>query len=75
MLPVFLSALVLTFFNKNSFYYCGFIYAERMNHEVLYLVGIFTVGCIAIMFRAIMFNWAGERFVARLRSQVVSVYV
>ena len=41
-----------------------------MNHEVLYLVAIFVVGCIAITFRAIMFNLAGERFVARLRKQV-----
>lgn len=43
-----------------------------MNREVLYLVAIFVVGCIAITFRAIMFNLAGERFVARLRKQVIS---
>ena len=41
-----------------------------MNREVLYLVGIFAVGCVAIMFRSISFNLAGERFVARLRKKV-----
>lgn len=41
-----------------------------MNHEVLYLVAVFVVGCTAITFRAILFNLAGERFVARLRKQV-----
>lgn len=48
------------------------ISSERMNCEVLYLVAVFVVGCIAITFRAIMFNLAGERFVARLRKQVRS---
>ena len=42
----------------------------RMNHEVLYLVAVFVVGCTAITFRSIMFNLAGERFVARIRKQV-----
>ena len=42
-----------------------------MNQEVLYLVGIFFIGCLAIMFRAISFNLAGERFVARLRTKVI----
>ena len=42
----------------------------RMNREVLYLVGIFFVGCVAIIFRSISFNLAGERFVARLRKKV-----
>lgn len=41
-----------------------------MNREVLYLVGIFFVGCLAIIVRAISFNLAGERFVARLRKKV-----
>ena len=41
-----------------------------MNREVLYLVAVFVVGCVAITFRAIMFNLAGEQFVARLRKQV-----
>ncbi len=41
-----------------------------MNQEVLYLVGIFFVGCVAIIFRSISFNLAGERFVARLRKKV-----
>lgn len=45
-------------------------YAARMNHEVLILVAIFVVGCIAIGFRGILFNLAGERFVARLRQKV-----
>ena len=43
----------------------------RMNREVLYLVGIFFVGCVAIIFRSISFNLAGERFVARLRKKVM----
>ena len=42
-----------------------------MNREVLYLVGIFFVGCVAIIFRSISFNLAGERFVARLRKKVI----
>ena len=42
-----------------------------MNQEVLYLVGIFFVGCVAIIFRSISFNLAGERFVARLRKKVM----
>ena len=51
---------------------------DRMNREVLYLVGIFLVGCLAILFRSICFNLAGERFVARLRKKVKftwSIYV
>lgn len=43
----------------------------RMNHEVLYLVAIFTVGSLATGLRAIMFNLAGEKFVARLRKKVL----
>ena len=43
---------------------------ERMNLEVVYLVAIFAVGCVAITFRSILFNLAGERFVARLRTKV-----
>lgn len=50
--------------------YNNYVLAARMNREVLYLVAVFVVGCIAITFRAIMFNLAGERFVARLRKQV-----
>ncbi len=41
-----------------------------MNIEVVYLVAIFAVGCIAVTFRAILFNISGERFVARLRTKV-----
>ena len=41
-----------------------------MNQEVLILLGVFVVGAIATLIRAILFNLAGERFVARLRKNV-----
>jgi len=41
-----------------------------MNHMVTYLILIFIVGSTAVMIRQILFNLAGERFVARLRKQV-----
>lgn len=44
-----------------------------MNREVLYLVVVLVVGCIAITLRAILFNLAGERFVARLRKEVCKI--
>lgn len=47
----------------------------QMNHEVLYLVAIFVGGSIAVTFRAISFNLAGEKFVARLRKQVTIVLI
>ena len=46
----------------------------RMNRIVLYLVAIFFVGCTAIMIRSVMFNLAGERFVARLRKKVYTCH-
>lgn len=42
-----------------------------MNREVLILVAVFVVGSIGVTFRAIVFNLAGERFIARLRKQVM----
>ena len=44
--------------------------AAAMNQEVLILLGVFVVGAIATLIRAILFNLAGERFVARLRKNV-----
>ena len=41
-----------------------------MNQEVLILLGVFVVGAIATLIRTILFNLAGERFVARLRKNV-----
>ena len=41
-----------------------------MNKDVLYLVGVFVLTCVAAMLRSYCFNVAGERFVARLRRNV-----
>lgn len=41
-----------------------------MNQEVLILLSVFIVGAVATLARAILFNLAGERFVARLRKNV-----
>ncbi len=45
--------------------------AERMNRMVVYLILVFVVGSVGVMARQILFNLAGERFVARLRKQVM----
>ena len=37
---------------------------------VVILVGVFTIGAIATLFRSWLFTLAGERFVARLRKIV-----
>ena len=41
-----------------------------MNRMVVYLILVFVVGSVGVMLRQILFNLAGERFVARLRKQV-----
>ena len=44
--------------------------ADSMNQEVLILFAVFVVGAVATLVRTILFNLAGERFVARLRKNV-----
>ena len=61
--------ILSVFFNSIAVRQMHF-FAGRMNREVMYWVAVFVVGCVAITFRAIVFNLAGERFVARLRKQV-----
>lgn len=43
-----------------------------MNQWVMILLAVFVVGAVTLLIRAILFNLAGERFVARLRKNVSS---
>ena len=44
--------------------------ADAMNQQVLILLAVFVVAAISTLIRGILFNLAGERFVARLRKNV-----
>lgn len=44
----------------------------EMNQWVMILLAVFVVGAVTLLIRAIIFNLAGERFVARLRKDVSS---
>ena len=49
---------------------CVCVCAESMNQQVLILFTVFVLGAVSTLFRGILFNMAGERFVARLRKKV-----
>ena len=49
---------------------CVFVPLDAMNQEILILFAVFVVGAVTTLVRAILFQLAGERFVARLRKNV-----